>query len=346
MLQTLTTLHTCIYLIKRSIFETSTEKLMKKIFSSSLLALSLASAALLSACGGGGDSATPEQAANQPAWGSPAMFVPAGQSQVSVAVSDCSTRGSSGTTINTPSLVITSAGDVIFSGAVSPATTITELARLNFADTSYRTIEFNSDPISNGFYVENVNEDDMTVTYNGGGKYFSADFSNIRIFCNTVADLTPAYAPSEARLAAKFTAAATVWGNEDTRGTSTISNSLFAWDNKAQNSNLDSSQTSVRWASLNVATGALSVGPSSSQITQSVALSAASANDGSYIETDSADPDFVGGRSKEVTLRINTLTQGLLKFNAYAGDNIIIVRPQLGNFIIGPPPILPPAAPL
>lgn len=329
---------------------------MRKIFKSSLLAFSLASVALLSACGGG-NSATPEQAAIQPAWGSPAMFVPAGSSQISVAVSGCQelrqsivqnsaslqplARLVAGTAVGSPTLVITSAGDVIFSGVIAPATTVSELVRLNFAATTDRRIDFNSDAAQNGFYVSNDNDTDMRVDYDGGSTYFEASNAVFSITCNQVSNLAPAYAPSEARLAARFTTGATSWAYNNTQPftTTTITNNLITWNNQANNYSLDANQVSARYASLNVATGALNVGPNSSQVTQSVAISAATAAGGSYSEEDYTDRDFSQGRAKSVGLSISTASQGVLKFGAYTGDNIIIVQPSLGNPIFFPPVI-------
>jgi hypothetical protein len=334
------------------------EKPMNRILKSSLLALSLASVALLSACGGGGStSTTPEQAQVQPAWGSPAMFVPAGQSQISVAVSDCTLGGRRAVSqsvsaqqavaaantdaIGSPTLVITSAGDVIFSGVLSGSSTVAELVRLNFADTSDRAIEFNSDATQNRLYVESNTGTEIGVRYDDGSQFLTARNALYGIVCNQGSNLTPAYPPSEARLAAKFTAGATSWANDSVRPftTTTISNSLITWNNQAVNSSLDANQVSARYASLNVATGALNVGPNSGQVTQSVAISAATAAGGKYSEEDYTDGDFAQGRAKRVGLSISTASQGVLKFEAYTGDNIMIVTPSLGTYNIIPPVI-------
>ncbi len=323
--------------------------------------LAISAAALLAACGGGGSGAidTTTLPANQPAWGSPAMFVPAGQSQISVAVSDCRNDSYSniraanlqsparldptGTLVNSPSLVITSAGDVIFSGAIAPATTVTELARVNFATSTDRQIEFSSDLTSNTFDVSNDTAN-LYTGRSGAAATFSAYVDGgIDITCNTVANLSPAYAPSEARLASKFTNGVTSWNNSETSvsGTSTIpANNIVVWDNKSQNTVLDSNQTAVRYASLNVLSGALNVGPSETQVTQSVVLSTALATSGYYLEADNADSDHVSGRYKEIILRVDTATQGQLKFAARHGDSILTVVPQLGTFNFMPP-VLP-----
>jgi hypothetical protein len=356
MLQTLTVHHTQLS-HHEIIFQTITEKPMNRIFKSSLLALSLASVALLSACGGGGStSTTPEQAQVQPAWGSPAMFVPAGQSQISVTVSGCEENSrairlnvsgleqaarSNGNPVGSPTLVITSAGDVVFSGVLSGSSTVAELVRLNFADTSDRAIEFNSDATQNRLYVENNTGTEIGVRYDGGTQFLTASNAAYRIVCNQGSNLTPAYPPSEARLAAKFTAGATSWANNSVRPftTTTIANSLITWNNQAVSTSLDTNQVSARYASLNVATGAINVGPNSGQVTQSVAISAATAAGGKYSEEDYIDRDFAQGRAKSVGLSISTAGQGVLKFGAYTGDNIIIVQPSLGNPIFLPPVI-------
>ena len=310
--------------------------------------LAVSAAALLAACGGGSDATAPTSSANQPAWGSPAMFVPAGQTQVSVSVSDCTSdsgsraksslvisQRSSSVSVTSPSLIITSAGDVIFSGAIAPATAVTELARVNFATSTDRQIEFSSDATSNTFDVSNATTN-LYMGRSGGAARFNAYVDGgIDISCNTVANLSPAYAPSEARLAAKFTNGVTSWQNSQTSvsGTSTIAaNNIVVWDNKSQNTVLDSNQTDVRYASLNVASGALNVGPSETRATQSVVLSTALATSGYYFEGDNEDSDYVSGRYKQVVLRVDTATQGQLKFTARTGDNILTVVPQLGTF--------------
>jgi hypothetical protein len=159
--------------------------------------------------------------------------------------------------------------------------------------------------------------------------------------CTTMAGLSPAYAPSEARLAAKFTTDITSWGyNNSPLTTSTIASNQFVWDNKIINNTLDANQNSVRYAGLNVATGALTVGPNNGSVTQSVALSAAAATGGQYRETYEIDRDYAQGYYLETYLEIVTATQGTLKFSAVAGDRMILVTPQLGNFS-GPLPVLP-----
>lgn len=319
-----------------------------------------ASAAMLLAACGGGDSTTPS-AANQPEWASPAMFVPSGQSQISVSVSDCrdnarSLRSSvmqaldfaapSGTAINSTTLVITSGGNVVLSGALSGSSTVAELVRMNFADaTATRRIEFSTTATENSFALQSNIGDYISMSLSGGAPTLSARNGTYNILCANMSSLTPAYAPSEARLAEKFTAGAASWGsNASTPFTTTaISNNLIVWNNQANNTLLNSNQVNAQYASLNTSTGALNIGPgtSASNITQSLALSSVLANAGRYKESDYADTDFASGRAKQARLELDTLTQGYLAFDIVSGDGTLIVYPQLGTLNIGPAPVLP-----
>lgn len=306
--------------------------------------LAVSAVALLAACGGGSaDTTTPP--ANQPAWASPALFVPAGQAQVSIAVSGCTAdsgrsvvasfealQRSNSVAVNSPTLVITSAGDVIFSGAVAPATSITELVRINFADaTVERSINFSSTPANNGFSIESATGN-IGFTEGTGVNNLRARNNAQDIRCNTIANLTPAYAPSEARLADKFTAGATGWRNTtNSNATATFVNNQVVWDNQDNGTSLDANQTSARYAGLNVATGALSVGSNSGQVTQSVALSAAAASGGLYTETFDQRGVFSPGATKRANLTISTSSQGILEFQLEAASNVIFVTPKLGQ---------------
>jgi hypothetical protein len=309
-------------------------------------------AALLVACGGGSDTDT----SSQPAWGSPAMFVPAGTSQVNVALASCEV-GSADVAqaleapqatltrpITSPSLVITADGDVIFSGVRNGSSTVSELVRVNFAQASYRRIELSFNADQHGFALQQGNAS-INTDYASTNRYLRAeDADGTRYFCGSRAQLTAAYAPSEARLAEKLSRGATTWISSAARGTPTaIVDNLVVWNNQMLNATLPSNQTSARYASLNVSTGALNIGPGSSaaNITQSVVLTAALASGGYYFELDSTDSDTTSGRSKEVELSFDSGAQGVLTFNATRADNVLVVHPSLGNFIIGPLPVLP-----
>ena len=321
-------------------------KALLAISAAALLAIS--AAALLAACGGGGsaiDTTTPP--ASQPEWASPAMFVPAGQSQMNVAVSGCNANvGRVSVPVTSPSFVINSAGDVIFSGVLAPSTAVAELVRVTLADaTVFRSIELSSMPGNNSLYVESAAGD---IGFTEGQDVNGMSSNNLRvrnlrtgsngqstgqnISCGMVADLTPAYAPSDARLAAKFTAGATGWRNtSNSNATVTFVNNQFAWDNQDSSTLLSANQTSVRYAGLNVVTGALSVGPSSVQVTQSVALSAAAASGGRYKESFYQDRNSPQSFIKGASLSITTSSQGVLEFAMEAADNVIFVTPKLGQ---------------
>lgn len=68
------------------------------------------------------------------------MFVPTGEASKSFALSGCARYvGVGNTPITSATLVISSNGDMVFSGALGTAT-VAELGRINFADTNYRQV--------------------------------------------------------------------------------------------------------------------------------------------------------------------------------------------------------------
>lgn len=311
--------------------------------------------ALLVACGGGSDTAS-TQAAEQPAWASPAMFVPAGTSQLNVAVSSCEEGGgsiraleapqrSSSVPINSPSLVITSQGDAIFSGVRNGSSTVSEIARVSFSLATNREIGFSSNADQNGFYLQQGSAGVYT-DYSGSNLYLRVtDANNVNYFCGSRAQLTAAYAPSEARLAEKFSRGMSSWKYIDDAGAAiAIANDTVVWDNfNNVNRTLSINQTNARYASLNVNTGALNVGPgtTASNVTQSVALSAALASGGIYNESDYTDPDFTSGRAKNAFLEFDSSSQGRLTFKLSRDGNVLLPTKSLGDPIVTPPPATP-----
>jgi hypothetical protein len=307
--------------------------------------LAISAAALLAACGGGGDSTAPPATFTQPAWASPAMFVPAGSNQVSVAVSDCTTAGgvslaaraplaalrSAGTAISTPTLVITSAGNVIFSGAVGTTTTVSELIRINFSDTTQRNIRLNANSSLNTFSSEVVN-DYMRLNILGQTIQLNA-YNSTRdegYTCATVTAPAAQVPPSEARLAAVFTPGITsIQPFSVTAGASFVNN-IAIWDNLGINLTLPANQTNARYAGLNITTGALTVGPSANAVTSTVALSIAGATSGYYEEGLRSNGTAVAG--KTVQFEVQTTDRGLLKFFAEARGSVLKPEAVLGSF--------------
>jgi hypothetical protein len=306
--------------------------------------LAISAAALLAACGGGGDNTAPPTF-TQPAWASPAMYVPAGSSQISVAVSDCRARGgaslsalaqsaalrTAGSAISTPTLMITSAGNVIFSGAVGTSTTVSELVRINFSDTTQRNIRFDANSRLNTFSSE-VADDYISLNISGQTIQLAAynDTRGESYNCTTVTAPAAQVPPSEARLAAVFTSGVTGTSGDATNGNPTFSNGTVIWNNLQAMLTLPLNQASARYAGLNLTTGALTVGPSSGAVTSSVALSIAGATAGYY-----AEEFYSSGNAntyKEVDFQVQTTDRGLLRFLAEARGSLLKPSPALGAF--------------
>jgi hypothetical protein len=100
-------------------------------------------AAVLAACGGGGGSQ--QTVRTESPLASASMFVPTGQASKSFALSSCTRYTSSGSTaITSATVVISSNGDMVFSGALGTAS-VAELGRINFIDTNYRDVYGDAD---------------------------------------------------------------------------------------------------------------------------------------------------------------------------------------------------------
>ncbi len=131
---------------------------MKKVF---LLFATIAIAHLLAACGGGDTTTSSTPNANsppavfeQPAWASPAMLVPPGQSSVSIALTGCNLSNSDamtslespqrpiirGTSLYTASLVITSAGALSLIAATSTTATLSTVTQWLSEDTVFANL--------------------------------------------------------------------------------------------------------------------------------------------------------------------------------------------------------------
>jgi hypothetical protein len=311
--------------------------------------LATSATAFLAACGGGADGALPATF-NQPAWASPAMYVPVGSSQVNVVVSDCTTNNNAslamlspqrtrlaGTAISTPTLVITSAGDVIFSGAVGATATVSELVRVNFSDTTQRNIRFDANSSLNTFYAEAV--DDISLNISGRTIQLNAynDTRDESYDCTTVTAPAAQVPPSEARLLAVFLPGIVGTVGNATNGSPTLSsNNTAIWDNLQTMLTLPLNQASARYAGLNLTTGALTVGPSSGAVTSSVALSIAGATGGYYAE------EFSSGNvdtNRKVDFQVQTADRGLLRFLAETRRDLLQPIPSLGS--LSSPVLLP-----
>ncbi len=131
---------------------------MKKVF---LLFATIAIAHLLAACGGGDTTTSSTPNANsppavfeQPAWASPAMLVPPGQSSVSIALTGCNLSNRDamtsleslqrpiirGTSLYTASLVITSAGSISLIAATSTTATLSTVTQWLSEDTAFANL--------------------------------------------------------------------------------------------------------------------------------------------------------------------------------------------------------------
>ncbi len=99
--------------------------------------LAACAVAVLAACGGG---STQQAGRAESPFASANMLVPTGQASKSFALSGCNRyMGSGNTPITSATVVISSNGDMVFSGALGTAT-VAELGRINFAETNYREV--------------------------------------------------------------------------------------------------------------------------------------------------------------------------------------------------------------
>jgi hypothetical protein len=135
----------------------------------SLLAIS--AAVMLAACGSGNSTTEQTPPSNSPsnvtravntstAWANPAIFIPAGQTELRIAASNCTTQGAGGSNnpvAGTHTLVISSNGDLTIEKQTVAGGSVSSLLAINYSMTSDNSIKFSS------------TGNDLTASQAGGG---------------------------------------------------------------------------------------------------------------------------------------------------------------------------------
>jgi hypothetical protein len=231
-------------------------------------------AALVTACGGGGGGSAGGAgtggagAGEQPPvrtespFASASMFVPTGQASKSFALEGCiRSAGSGNTPITSATVVISSNGDMVFSGALGTAS-VAELGRINFADANERDVYGQADT-SPYFEVDYGAADgrDMYLWNNSGffsrpasGAGFNHDDCSIG---PTTATMTLEQPLSQARVVSNIVTGSTgtVDISASVSGGYTQTGSIVSWDSGV-------SATFARFISFNLATAQFGQGSS------------------------------------------------------------------------------------
>jgi hypothetical protein len=211
----------------------------------------VASSVMLVGCS---DSPTPTPTAPaDTSWASPAVFVPAGQSELRVPLSACDNG------LRTATLVIDNAGNLSLNGAVSGTSVITEINRVNFADTvqsyfrsqivggSYSLVV--SGLKSGGELIQlRTDAGNSFKSNNGAGLIYTCTFSAGAVDFQIK--------PSQARIAEKLLSGIT---SVTTTGvvTGTFANGIVNWDNWASGASGSVDDEAIRYLSLNISTAAM-----------------------------------------------------------------------------------------
>jgi hypothetical protein len=244
-----------------------------------LLAVACTTAILVACGGGGGGSTTGANNGATPApdapkvftpWASPAMFVPEGQASISVALTCNDYNDTPQTTVpvNSATLQITSAGDLVFSAAVGTASVV-ELVNIKYSEATYQYIDSAVGGNNLGAAYVELQKDNAQIyagwNASGGPSYFEARPNNLvnAYFCS----LTAGYGAfslqrplSEERLAATMLTGVNQISKDNLNGEDTrfgqLTNGLVYWDNHVFDASAGSTaQDAIRYFSLNLSTG-------------------------------------------------------------------------------------------
>ena len=233
-----------------------------------------ASAVLLVACGGGDGAAPSTSTAPKEftPWASPAMFVPEGQASVSMPLT-CKDYNSSPVTSAT--LQITSAGDLVFSGAVGTAT-LAELVKVKYAEATYRYIDSTLQEGNSGASVE-LNKDDteMAATWQerrGYSDFYARNEGEEGTYSCSLPSGSASFSLkrplSEERLAATVLKGVNEMSKDKLEGDNpfgALSNGVAYWDNhKYDLTSGSAAQNAIRYFSLNLSTGVMTGSPTPS----------------------------------------------------------------------------------
>lgn len=169
------------------------------------------------------------------AFASSAMYVPAGQGSKCLSLAMCK-RESDNAPVNLATVVVQANGDMVFSGAIG-TTTIAEIARVNFAETTIRSIQTRGIPSNNTVFRAKSNTKDMFVNSGYSGGFFYDDSAlGLRYDCklSAGADIIPLEQPlSAARVISNIVADSTgtaIVSTTINTGSYTVTGSIVSWD--------------------------------------------------------------------------------------------------------------------
>lgn len=169
------------------------------------------------------------------AFASSAMYVPAGQGSKCLSLAMCK-RESDNAPVNLATVVVQANGDMVFSGAIG-TTTIAEIARVNFAETTMMSIQTRGIPSNNTVFRAKSNTKDMFVNSGYSGGFFYDDSAlGLRYDCklSAGADFIPLEQPlSAARVISNIVTGSTgtaIVSTTINTGSYTVTGSIVSWD--------------------------------------------------------------------------------------------------------------------
>jgi hypothetical protein len=233
----------------------------------------IASTAILAACGGsdGAASSTSTAPKEFTPWASPAMFVPEGQASVSMPLT-CLDYNS--LPVTSATLQITSAGDLVFSGAVGTAT-LAELVKVKYAEATYRYIDSRLEEGNSAAYVE-LQKDDTEIYAQWREDGYTNFYAQIEgeegshrcSLPSGSASFSLKRPLSEERLAATVLKGVNQMSKDELDGDNpfgALSNGVAYWDNHEDDTSSESAaQNAIRYFSLNLSTGVMTGSPTPS----------------------------------------------------------------------------------
>jgi hypothetical protein len=222
-------------------------------------------ATFLAACGGGGGGGSNDTAGDSPQrdvpWANPAMILQDGEESKTIGLTLCSNG------LQTASLVVTAAGDMIFSGAPAGSSTVSELNRINYATATDQEVrgQTSSSGPRLSFYLGQDGNSMSASTFDHGnnrGNFQSYKASEAPLFysCSLV-NGTQAFTlnvlPSSQRVGKHMTSGVT--GITTPSGTTaSFSAGLITWDNLQVNGGTTPVDLRpFRFFQINTATGAI-----------------------------------------------------------------------------------------
>jgi hypothetical protein len=253
----------------------------------------LASCAALVGCSDSPPPETPTTATTIP-WASPAVFVPAGQSELRVPLTGCNNG------LRTATLVIESSGNLSLSGAATGTNVVSEINRINYADATQSLLQASGGAAAGVFKVlaEKSGGVSMQLNNDDGNVFSYAGGAGVTNTCNFAGQaMVLQIAPSNARVAQQMLSGIT---SMTTTGvvTGTFANSVANWDNWGAGAVGNANQQAIRFLSLNISTAAVTASATLGGAGTAINLSMPAGLDESYAYseqiTDSGRKSFTG----------------------------------------------------